>query len=324
MLEITASNILFRSIALVVIFGIVTLLTYAIARFVSRRMRAAKNLAELQEGPAIASDGHLANRTRDSAWARLTERIERTGVNLKDTRNHEIVRLLKSAGYDAPSAPQVYTLTRVFMIFLLPCLFLLLVSFADEPPETLTLYLVSSILALLGLYIPNLFVRSKAHRRREAIVNGFPDSLDLMLVCVEAGLGLEASLDRVSREMVEAHPLVAELLLQTTLMMRAGATREDSLRKLSEVSGVDEIKSFATLLIQSDKLGTSIATTLRVYSSEMREARRMRAEEKAHRLPVLISIPLVVFMLPTMIGVLALPAVILAIREVIPALVGGG
>jgi len=105
-------------------------------------------------------------------------------------------------------------------------------------------------------------------------------------------------------------------------LMRAGATREDSLRKLGDTSGVDEIKSFATLLIQSDKLGTSLATTLRVYSSEMREARRLRAEEKAHRLPVLLSIPLVVFMLPTMIGVITLPAIVMSIREVVPSMLG--
>ena len=95
------------------------------------------------------------------------------------------------------------------------------------------------------------------------------------------------------------------------------------MRRMGEISGVDEIKSFATLLIQSDKLGTSIASTLRVYSAEMREKRRMRAEEKAHRLPVLISIPLVLNMLPTMIGVLMLPAVVRVVRQLIPALSGG-
>ena len=122
--------------------------------------------------------------------------------------------------------------------------------------------------------------------------------------------------------MVVSHPLLSELLLQTTLLMRAGASREEALRKLGQNAGVDQIKSFATLLIQSDKLGTSMSQTLRVYSSEMREQRRMRAEEKAHRLPVLISIPLVVFMLPTMIGVLALPAAILVVRDVFPAMGG--
>jgi tight adherence protein C len=171
--------------------------------------------------------------------------------------------------------------------------------------------------------VPNLFIRAKADRRREAIVNGFPDCLDLMLVCVEAGLGIEAAMDRVGREMVHAHPLVARLLSIAVLQLRAGATREEAYRRLADLAGVDEIRSFSTLLIQSDKLGTSIATTLRVYAAEMREKRRMRAEEKAHKLPVLISIPLVVFMLPTMIGVLMLPAAIRMARDVFPMMAGG-
>ena len=98
---------------------------------------------------------------------------------------------------------------------------------------------------------------------------------------------------------------------------------EDGRIPMADGAGVDEIRSFATLLIQSDKLGTSISSTLRVYAGEMREARRMRAEEKAHRLPVIISIPLVTCMLPTMIGVLILPAAVAVIREVGPALTGG-
>ena len=94
-------------------------------------------------------------------------------------------------------------------------------------------------------------------------------------------------------------------------------------RKLADISGVEEIRSFTTLIIQSDKLGTSISSTLRVYAAEMRERRQMRAEEKAHRLPVLISIPLVACMLPTMIGTLMLPAVVLVVRKIFPLMVGG-
>ena len=130
-------------------------------------------------------------------------------------------------------------------------------------------------------------------------------------------------MDRVGREMVHSHPVVAELLSVTTLQLRAGSTREDAFRRLADTASVDEIRSFTTLLIQSDKLGTSVATTLRVYASEMRERRRMRAEEKAHRLPVIISIPLVVCMLPTMIGVLMLPASVRLVREIIPLLSSG-
>jgi tight adherence protein C len=176
------------------------------------------------------------------------------------------------------------------------------------------------IAAVMGLYLPSLWIRAKADRRQRDIINGFPDALDLMLVCVEAGLGLEAAFSRVGMEMTRSHPLLAEQLGAVVLELRAGRSQEDALRRMADRAGADEIRAFATLLIQSHKLGSSIAQTLRVYASEMRERRRMRAEEKAHRLPVLLSIPLVCCMLPVMIGVLMIPAVIRTIRAVVPAL----
>ncbi len=187
----------------------------------------------------------------------------------------------------------------------------------------MTLYVQAMIAALAALYLPSVFIQAKADRRQQELVNGFPDALDLMLVCVEAGLGLEAAFTRVGQEMVQSHPLIAEQLGLVVLELRAGRSREDALRRLADRAEVDEIRAFATLLIQSTKLGSSIGQTLRVYASEMREKRRMRAEEKAHRLPVLLSIPLVACMLPVMIGVLMLPAFIRVIRTILPAMAGG-
>jgi tight adherence protein C len=124
-------------------------------------------------------------------------------------------------------------------------------------------------------------------------------------------------------EITESHPRIAEQFGAVVLEMRAGRNREDALRRLADRAGSDEIRAFATLLIQSTKLGSSIAQTLRIYASEMREKRRLRAEEKAHRLPVLLSVPLVTCMLPVMIGVLMLPASIRVIRAIVPALKAG-
>jgi tight adherence protein C len=253
----------------------------------------------------------------------LARKIESAGLNLGDTDQDRLSKLLRSAGFKSPSAPKLYTLTRLGLIFLLPSAYVLLAYAGGDPPSFFKLYLIGSVLALLGLLIPRLFVQARADRRKEEIVNGFPDCLDLTLVCVESGLGLEAAIDRVGREMVMSHPRVAELLSITVLQLRAGASREEAFRKLADAAEVDDIRSFTTLVIQSDKLGTSIATTLRVYAAEMREKRRMRAEEKAHRLPVLISIPLVACMLPTMIGTLMLPAVIMVAREILPIMAGG-
>jgi tight adherence protein C len=256
-------------------------------------------------------------------WQKLTDFIEKSGISLVDTQGETLRARLIAAGYASPIAPKLFTAIRLIMLVLLPAIAVGMVFLTGSQISVFKLYLLGVGLAVFGLYAPNLFISAKADRRREAIVNGFPDSLDLMLVCVEAGLGMEAAFDRVGREMLNSHPLVSRMLSVVTLELRAGATREEALRNMASRTQVTEIRSFSTLLIQSDKLGSSVGETLRVYAGEMREKRRMRAEEKAHKLPVLISIPLVTCMLPVMIGVLMLPAIIRVIREMLPALGGG-
>jgi tight adherence protein C len=326
MADLLISSTVARLAVLLGIFAIVAILVYVLITLLSRRLAIRGELAALSgEAPGESSvkQASVKFQDRENAWARLADMVEKTGLNLADTKSERLREKLVAAGFTSSSAPRVYTLLRLLLVVVIPLLYVTLAFSQDEPPGFLTLYLVGSTLALMGLYVPNLFIRAKADRRREAIVNGFPDCLDLMLVCVEAGLGIEAAMDRVGREMIHAHPLVARLLSIAVLQLRAGASREEAYRRLADLAGVDEIRSFSTLLIQSDKLGTSIATTLRVYAAEMREKRRMRAEEKAHKLPVLISIPLVVFMLPTMIGVLMLPAAIRMARDVFPMMSGG-
>lgn len=324
MLDLATSSPIFRLLVLALVFASVTGIILLVTNGIEARRRASRQISRLNSDAITLEHSSLVKTDQHSRWVKIADSIEKAGLSLKDSKDLKIENQLKLAGYRSPSAPRIYTLVRIGLVFALPGLYLLLLFLSPEPPEIIRLYVISSILAAVGLYIPNLFVRAKADRRKEQIVNGFPDALDLILVCVEAGLGLEAALDRVSREISRSHPLISSLFVETTLLMRAGASREMALRQLADNSGVEELRSFATLLIQSDKLGTSIASTLRVYASEMREARRMRAEEKAHRLPVLLSVPLVVCMLPTMIGVLILPSTIMFIRSVAPSMAGGG
>ena len=322
MLDFLATNLIARLAFLTLIFVLVLVVVLFGARAAGRR---ASLKSEIR---AIANIGTQTGRMRlqerkDTGWARLAESIEKAGLNLADTKGDKLRKKMIAAGYTSAAAPKIFTLARLVLVLALPAGYLLLSSAGGEPLSFMRLYVFGSVLALLGLYVPNLYISAKADRRREAVTNGFPDCLDLILVCVEAGLGLEAAMDREGREMVGSHPLVAAMLSTATLQLRAGARREEALRKMGDSSGVDEVRSFATLLIQSDKLGTSIADTLRIYAAEMREKRRLRAEEKAHRLPVLISIPLVVCMLPTMIGVLMMPGAVRVVRQLLPALAGG-
>lgn len=323
MFEFIANNLIARLTLLALVFGIVVYAAIRVAEAIARRSAVREDLREMLGASGLVTGRTRLTETKDGAWNRLADQIEKIGLSLADTRGDDLRRKLIAAGYASTAAPRIFTLVRFLMVFLLPGAFILFSSLVGQQLTFTRLYLYGGILALLGLYLPNLYVTARADRRRETINNGFPDCLDLILVCVEAGLGLEAALDRVGREMVTSHPLVAQLLSNVTLQLRAGAERGDALRRMGEMSGVDEIKSFATMLIQSDKLGTSLSDTLRVYAAEMREKRRLRAEEKAHRIPVLISIPLVVCMLPTMIGVLMVPGAVRIVRLLIPTLTGG-
>ncbi|MGX7927849.1 type II secretion system F family protein [Tsuneonella sp. HG094] len=330
MIELAAQDTTVRILLLVALFGVVAGLSLLALFYANRRMVVRGQYERLSQKGLMIGEGlggpqteSLRTRESQSAWARLAAAVEKAGLNLTDTKSERLTSLLRQAGFPSPSAPRIFTLVRLAMIFTLPLLYVLLAFSGDDPPSFLKVYLIGSVLALVGLYLPNLYVQARADRRKEAIINGFPDCLDLLLVCVESGLGLEAAMDRVGREMVNSHPLVAELLMITVLQLRAGSTRDEAFRKLADVSAVEEIRAFTTLIIQSDKLGTSVASTLRVYAAEMRERRQMRAEEKAHRLPVLISIPLVACMLPTMIGTLMLPAAVLMVRKIFPMMTGG-
>lgn len=324
MIEILSDNPLLKYLLLVTLFAIVSASAYFVTLTVGSRQVARQRLADAGfSGEQNTTIGSLRSDRVESAWLKLVDRVEKAGLSLVDTRDKAVRQLLVAAGYTAPHAPRVYTLVRLVGVIALPALVLLNFWLAGSSPSITKLYFSLVVAAALGLYVPTLFVRAKADRRRQEIINDFPDALDLMLICVEAGLGLEAAFARVGMEMTESHPRIAEQFGSVVLELRAGRSREDALRRMADRAGADEIRAFATLLIQSTKLGSSIAQTLRVYAAEMREKRRMRAEEKAHRLPVLLSIPLVVCMLPVMIGVLMLPAAIRVMRAVLPALAGG-
>ena len=326
MLDLVAQSPGLRLLLLSLLFAIVVATAYFAAQAITQRQETRRRMLQGQGAAtpeAMPALGSLRNERVQSTWLKLVNSIEKRGLSLVDTKDVTVRQSLIAAGFPASYAPRVYTLLRLALVIGLPVLVLMYFAASGSSPSMLKLYLSLVIAAAIGLYVPALYVRARADRRQREIVNGFPDALDLMLVCVEAGLGMEASFSRVGMEMTTSHPLLAEQFGAVVLELRAGRSHDDALRRMADRAGVDDIRAFCTLLIQSTKLGSSIAQTLRIYASEMREKRRMRAEEKAHRLPVLISIPLVACMLPTMIGVLMLPAAIRVIRAVLPALHGG-
>ena len=225
------------------------------------------------------------------------------------------------AGFRQPKAPHVFFGLKT----LLPFLFGVPVYGALRGMQDMTTLQLSTAVfcaAALGCYLPNIALHVTAKGRKREIFDNFPDAADLMLVCVEAGLGLDAALTRVAEELQDKSTMLAEELQLTNLEIRAGSSREKALRNLALRTGVDELKSFATMLIQADKFGTSVGESLRVFSEDLRHKRQIRAEEHAAKVPTKMLFPLVMFIFPSVIMVVLGPALIQIVRNLGPLLLG--
>ncbi len=174
--------------------------------------------------------------------------------------------------------------------------------------------------ALVGFVLPELWLTSRVRRRQHRIVIALPDALDLLVVCVEAGLGLDQAMSRVAQELRVVHPDLSDELQLVNLEVRVGKSRLEALRELGVRTGVEDLKSLAAMLIQTDRFGTDLARSLRVHSENLRTKRRQRAEEMAAKTTIKMIPPLVFFIFPALFAVILGPAVISLVRQLIPAL----
>lgn len=231
-------------------------------------------------------------------------------------------KLMLQAGFRRYNAPLVYLGLKVFLAVLFPVLFWVSRVFIAQYFSHAFFIVGSLLLCLCGFYLPNLLLMMRISARKEKILEGFPDALDLMVVCVEAGMGLDAAINRVGEEMRLRNYALSEEFRVLSLELRAGKLRRDALRNLALRTGLDDVHSLMTLLIQTDKFGTSIAQALRVHSDSIRTKRYQRAEEIAAKLPVKLVFPLVLFIFPALFVVIVGPAIIKIYRVLFPLLGG--
>ena len=218
---------------------------------------------------------------------------------------------LVQAGFDTPTAPATYFFARVACFVALPVL-----AIAFGPRTTFFAYAFSIGAAVFGGWIIPMGVLDRLVRQRqERIRRSVPDALDLMVVCVEAGVSLDAALLRVSREIRLAHTDLAHELAVVNRKTNAGIPRENALRSLWQRTGVEELRTLVSSMIQSEKWGTSIATVLRVSADTLRRKRRQTAEKKAKQAPLKMTFPLVLFILPALFIVIMGPALTTVIQE---------
>lgn len=213
------------------------------------------------------------------------------------------------AGYSGRSAPLTYSSLRVMLLVGLPVLGFLVGVAVTGSAQTAFSWTAAGI--VLSITAPPYVLARRVRQRSQRIRKHLPDGLDLMVVCVEAGLGLDAAILKVSEELTTSHPDIAQEFRVVVQLVNAGVPRVEALREIAERTGVQEVNSFVTTLIQSERLGTPIGRTLRLHSEQMRTKRRQRAEEAAAKAPIKMLVPMVLFILPALFIVVVGPAVII-------------
>ncbi|OFA08872.1 type II secretion system F family protein [Duganella phyllosphaerae] len=215
-----------------------------------------------------------------------------------------------NAGWRTPAAPGLFYAAKTGLALLLPLLVFLYLSSTGSQAEGMTKLSYLLVGAAIGYYVPGLVLNHVIKRRQRDIFESFPDALDLMTVCVEAGLAMDAALARVAQEIGLKSVILAEELQLVTLELRAGSAKEKALRNLSLRTGVEDVDALVTMLIQADRFGTSVADSLRVQSELLRTKRRQRAEEQAAKIALKLLFPLIFFIFPSLLVVLLGPALL--------------
>ena len=301
----------------VLIFLTIVAVTWGLSREIERIIEQRRRLGEHGAAAAGSTASLIQGQNVENRffqWVQASTSISEPAERQK-LRND-----LALAGFESPAAPVWFVIIRFLLAVGDPLVFVLSRILTSKPLGGSGFMLGVAIFAAIGFMAPTYFIRQRAYSRRMDLELEFPDALDLMVVCVEAGLGLDAAFIRVGEEIRESHPRIAREFGRLTEELRAGRSRAEALRAMADRCDVPGIRSFVSLIIQTDTLGASVAQTLRTYSAEMRQTRYLRAEEKAMRIPVLMTIPLVACILPVIVAALLLPPVLDFIRYLGPAL----
>ncbi|MEM6330873.1 MAG: type II secretion system F family protein [Planctomycetota bacterium] len=304
------------------IFACVAALMWAVLEFFSGggQSRTAERLEELREPRTREGD-----RPRGSGTvAKLLEKASpKLAAPLQPKTEKEVGKLkqrLQHAGFRGESDQSIFLGLKFALLvigFFLAGGSLAMMRGLDQRTAMITI-----AVAGLMFYLPDLVVWFCKKGRQDNIFFGLPDALDLMVVCVEAGLGLDQAMRKVSEEMKKNYAVLAEEFALCNLQLQMGSPRNDVLHELGQRTGVEDLKALSAILIQADKFGSSVAQALRVQSDSMRTRRRQMAEEKAAKTAVKLIFPLVIFIFPAIFIVLVGPAAITMINEMFPAMQG--
>lgn len=314
----TIIQLAFLGLLFVAVFGIVFL---GIRLFVSNpvqiRLEAIVDRSP-SAGPAASGP---------SPWIesiiKLTGPLAKLSLPTEGWENSMLRTRFMNAGLRHTSAPIIYFTAKTALAIGLPLLVFFFLQTSNVKYGTNALLFWLLLAAAVGYYLPNLLLNNMISRRQREIFETFPDALDLMTVCVEAGLAMDAALARVAAEIGLKSRILSDELNLVTLELRAGSSKEKALRNLALRTGVEDVDALVAMLIQSERFGTSIAASLRVQSDQLRTKRRQRAEEQAAKIALKLLFPLIFFIFPSLLVVLMGPAFIQIYRVLLPTMAGG-
>jgi tight adherence protein C len=265
--------------------------------------RRAAGVADVAERADDTRSLRYASRKAAAKLIDYTTRHYEGGADTGDKR--QLRQRLLQAGFLDPRAVAFFFIGRLAAAFVFGGLGFLCAPFVMSGGGME--WMAAWVAGLAGYFVPNVYVNRRIAARQTEHRAGFPDFMDLLVVCADAGLSMEAALDRVGRELGDSYPSLSANIYMTTLEMRAGRTLSEALEHFGDRLGLEEARSFATLLQQSEELGSSLTEALRVYSDDMRHKRMSRAEEKAYSLPAKLSVPLMICIFPVILLVIMLP-----------------
>jgi tight adherence protein C len=318
-------NTLTDSIILVPLAGFLVLFLFCIGitQFVRlrstrkemfERIRFRSNPTEMQK------DGQSANKKGIPFLNPLMNFFGKLGDSSRseeaDDAHNKRIKFLK-AGIRRENASAIFYGLKYLLVVLLPSMFLIIRLTVFEIVSfhlTITIFVM---VALFGYYLPDLWLRQKTDKRKERLLKALPDALDLLVICVEAGMGLDEGITRVANEIKLSSPDLSDELRLLNLELRAGKDKQNALKNLALRTDIEEVKNLVVLLIQADKFGTSVGTTLRVYADTFRTQRMQKAEELAAKIPVKLVFPLILFIFPSLFVAILGPAVIRIFRNII-------
>lgn len=303
---------------LVLVFFIVAgIAAVAIKFFLPDRLQ--QRLAVLSS-QSMAKEASTLTEPAGQQFLRFMQPLARLALPAEGWEESPIRLRFMHAGWRGAMVPTIFFGTKTLLALSLPALIILFANDTVRPIEGARLMVLLSLLAAIGFYLPNLYLNRTVRQRQQEIFENFPDVLDLLTICIEAGLSLDQAFLRVTGEIDLKSKVLAQELQLVLLELRTGFSKEVALRHLALRTGVEDIDLLVAMLIQTDRFGTNVGDALRVHSDNLRTQRQQRAEESAAKIGVKLLMPLIFLIFPTLMLVLLGPALIQIQRVLLPAM----